>query len=95
LEVLSTSKADEVPGLVFLDLNMPLISGFAVLDRIREISTDVFGQMKVVILTSSNSKADHDRAMSFNNVIRFISKPLTEEGLDELGAAMDNGRPIG
>jgi two-component system, NarL family, nitrate/nitrite response regulator NarL len=95
LEVLSTSKADEVPGLVFLDLNMPLISGFEFLDRIREISTDVFGQMKVVILTSSNSRADHERAMSFNNVIRFISKPLTEQGLDELGAAMDNGRPIG
>jgi two-component system, NarL family, nitrate/nitrite response regulator NarL len=94
LEVLSSSKADEVPGLVFLDLNMPLINGFEFLDRIREISTDVIGNMKVVILTSSNSRADHERAKSFNNVIRFISKPLTVQGLDDLRAAIDSGQPI-
>lgn len=95
LEVLSASKGGEVPGLVFLDLNMPLISGFEFLDRIREVSTDVFGQMKVVILTSSNSKADHDRAKSFKNVIRFISKPLTVQGLDDLRTALDSGEPLG
>jgi two-component SAPR family response regulator len=89
LEVLSTSKEADVPGLVFLDLNMPLLNGFEFLDRVREISTDVFGQMKVVILTSSNSRADHERAMSFNNVIQFISKPLTIQGLDDLKTAME------
>jgi CheY-like chemotaxis protein len=92
LEVLSTTKGSEVPGLVFLDLNMPLISGFEFLDRVREISTDVFGQMKVVILSSSNSRADHERAMSFDNVIRFISKPLTIQGLDDLKLLMDSGQ---
>lgn len=94
LEVLSTSKEADVPGLVFLDLNMPLLNGFEFLDRVREISTDVFGLMKVVILTSSNSRADHERAMSFNNVIRFISKPLTVQGLDDLRAEMDSSYPI-
>ncbi|MBL7871386.1 MAG: response regulator [Cyclobacteriaceae bacterium] len=91
LEILRASKAGDVPELIFLDLNMPLLNGFEFLDRVREISTDVFGQMKVVILTSSNSSADHERAMSFNNVIRFISKPLTVQGLDDLKLVIEQG----
>lgn len=91
LEVLSASKDGDVPGLVFLDLNMPLLNGFEFLDRVRNISNDVFSRMKVVILTSSNSSADYERAMSFNNVIRFISKPLTIQGLDDLKVIMDKG----
>ncbi len=89
LEVLNASKDGDVPGLVFLDLNMPLLNGFEFLDRVRDISNDVFGRMKVVILTSSNSSADQERARSFDNVIRFISKPLTMQGLDDLKVIMD------
>ena len=84
LEALSASKDGDVPGLIFLDLNMPLLNGFEFLDQVRNISNNVFDRMKVVILTSSSSSADYERAMSFKNVIRFISKPLTMQGLDDL-----------
>lgn len=83
LEVL-TSSPTQIPGILFLDLNMPMINGFEFLERVRETSHEIFNQLRVVVLTSSNSQLDRDRAFSFSNVIRFIPKPLTSQGLDEL-----------
>jgi two-component system, NarL family, nitrate/nitrite response regulator NarL len=84
LEVLASTPQNDIPGIVFLDLNMPGINGFEFLERAKVISSGIFESMKVVILTSSNSLADRERAQSFDNVIGFIPKPLTVQGLDDL-----------
>lgn len=83
LEALTSDPA-HIPGILFLDLNMPMLSGFEFLERVRESSEDLFNRLRVVVLTSSNSQLDRERAFSFSNVIRFIPKPLTAQGLDEL-----------
>jgi two-component system nitrate/nitrite response regulator NarL len=83
LEVL-TSNPGHIPGILFLDLNMPMLNGFEFLERVRESSQELFNRLRVVVLTSSNSQMDRDRAFSFSNVIEFMPKPLTAQGLDEL-----------
>ena len=79
---LSAPGLQEIPDLIFLDLNMPEIDGFAFLEQysrlVRESAT------RIIILTSSSSALDRDRAASFENVIGFLSKPLTEGNLAEI-----------
>jgi CheY-like chemotaxis protein len=60
------------PDVVFLDLNMPRLSGFEVLEIIRD--TPRCGDIRVVVFTSSQSPADAERAAQLN-AHRFLRKP--------------------
>lgn len=78
------SDPHQPPGVIFLDLNMPVINGFEFLEALQLDSSNGLHQLKVVILTSSSNQADYERAHAYKNVIGFISKPLTSQRLDEL-----------
>jgi len=62
------------PDVVLLDITMPVMSGWDVLD--------FFGELffHVVILTSSYNPKEVEKAMLYSGV-DFMTKPLTEEGL--------------
>jgi len=82
LTYLSDPNLKEHPDLIFLDLNMPEIDGFSFLEQYNQLVKD--SPTRVIILTSSSSALDRDRAATFGNVIGFLSKPLTEGNLSEI-----------
>jgi len=76
-QALESLKKENCPKLVFLDINMPVMDGFAFLTRaVKEI---LCKQMNVVILTSSNRKSDKNKASQFSNVVDYIEKPLNQD----------------
>lgn len=67
--------------LIFLDLNMPLVDGWQVLDNLKsENSENIF----VVIITSSIDPKDRKRAQSYPMVINFMVKPIVLQNLIDL-----------
>jgi CheY-like chemotaxis protein len=88
LEALQSTPPDEVPSLIFLDLNMPLINGFEFLEKVNALPGGISEKIKVVILSSSNSPADRLKSKEFPNVISFFSKPINMDELQSLTKAL-------
>lgn len=62
LSYLNEANLGQLPTLVFLDLNMPGIDGFEVLESIK--SSDRLRHIPVIILTTSNSHRDIERCFN-------------------------------
>nr|MBI1230493.1 response regulator [Cytophagales bacterium] len=67
------------PGVIFLDLNMPGMSGWEFLDKYNELSVEIKNRSVVSILTTSANPDDRERAANIPNVKEFVNKPLTPE----------------
>lgn len=61
------------PALILLDLNLPVVSGFDVLER------NPLKEVPVVIFTASVRRADQDRARSLG-AKEFVTKPTDIAG---------------
>lgn len=62
--------------VLLLDINMPVMNGWELLE---EVSQEGFVcNIKVVLVISSISFRDIEKAKTFSNVIAFASKPLSE-----------------
>lgn len=62
------------PGVVFMDIVMPVLDGLAALEAIKNISVDA-----KVIMTSSSGTKDKLRKALEAGAIDFIQKPWTED----------------
>ena len=67
------------PGIIFLDLNMPGMSGWEFLEEYNDLSKDIHDRAVVTILTTSINPDDRNRAASIPVVKEFMHKPLTPE----------------
>ena len=75
----------DLPELLFLDLNMPVMGGWEFLDIITERSyNEIFPQLKVIVLSSTIDPKDIEKSKSYPMVLDFLSKPITREMLEEL-----------
>ncbi len=69
---------------IFLDINMPVLDGWGVLDLFDNFSSTVKQHFKIIVLSSSIAINDRQRARDNPCVVDFIVKPLTVHYLQNL-----------
>ena len=81
-------KSATVPDLVFLDLKLPILTGFEVLEWLT--TRNFQPRLRVVVLSGSNHHADVVRARELG-ALDYLVKPASPEKLVELLSAFAPG----
>lgn len=69
----------DVPTVLFLDINMPIMSGWEFLEHYNYFSQQIKDNIKVYVLSSSVDDRDVEKAKNNPNIITYLSKPITKE----------------
>jgi len=81
-------STDNIPELIFLDINMPILDGFQFLEEFENLNgpnADVIKEKtRVVMVSSSINPKDMDRAEKNKYVKKYVNKPLSIKTLDGL-----------
>ncbi len=79
IDIIKNNVDDSIIGM-FLDLNMPEVDGFTVLDYFKE--NNLFKRIPVCIITGDVQKERIDRAFNYN-ILDVLAKPFTFERVRE------------
>lgn len=82
LDFFDKMESDGLPILLFLDVNMPIMDGWGLLDIIHQ--DDFNKPIEVVMVTSSVDQEDKDKAAEYSKIINFMEKPFNKNNLKEL-----------
>lgn len=83
IAALEALKTQEAPDIIFLDINMPLMSGWDFMDAYEAAEIESKCEC-VVILTTSLSKYDLEKNEKYNRIKAFKEKPLSVEKLKSI-----------
>ena len=71
----------QLPDVILLDLNMPVMDGWDFLERYLMLEPRIGKKIHIYIVTSSVDPVDVERANRINAVTDYFVKPLTRDKL--------------
>lgn len=73
------------PGLVLLDIMMPMMSGYDVCQAVREDAD--FDDVKIILLTAKGQEADRERGIDVG-ATQYMTKPFDPDELLDIAKEM-------
>jgi CheY-like chemotaxis protein len=78
------NSPEQLPQIIFLDIMMPHMDGFGFLDEFGKLNDGIKKKCKIIMLSTSESFKDLNRANQSRYVYKFLNKPLNKLVLDAI-----------
>ena len=82
LDYLDVQDHTEDDYLLLLDINMPVMNGWQLLDTIK--ASKFADRVSAVIATSSVDYEDHEKAKEYPQIVAYFEKPLDERSFNKI-----------
>ncbi|PKV48506.1 CheY-like chemotaxis protein [Aquimarina sp. MAR_2010_214] len=76
LQSLQKEENQDVPQVIFLDLNMPIMDGWEFLCEFSKIKNQIGKKIDLYVVSSSIDSRDIERAKSIDIVSDYLTKPI-------------------
>jgi CheY-like chemotaxis protein len=76
------NNPSQIPNLVFLDINMPLMTGFEFLDEFLKLPQELLSGVKFYMISSSEDPEDVEKTKKYKQIIKYLNKPLDKNELN-------------
>jgi CheY-like chemotaxis protein len=74
----------ELPDIIFLDINMPVMDGWAFMENYVKIKPQLGKKITIYMVSSSINDADIERAKTIADITDYVIKPISPAELIEL-----------
>lgn len=83
-------EQDQLPDVIFLDINMPVMNGWQFLEEYHKINGTFKKSITIYVVSSSVDDCDIQRSKEFTGVTDYIVKPINrikyQQLIERLGA---------
>jgi CheY-like chemotaxis protein len=80
----NASNPDELPDIILLDLNMPVMDGWDFMDAFVKMRPHIGKKITIFVATSSVNPEDQRRAIEVSAVTDYVIKPISDACLFRL-----------
>ncbi|MGK0308277.1 MAG: CheY-like chemotaxis protein [Urechidicola sp.] len=70
---------ENIPDIIFLDANMPIMDGWQFIEEYVRIETEIKKKVVIVMWSSSVNPIDIERASKISEISKYIIKPMKLE----------------
>ena len=78
------SNIEELPDVIILDINMPIMDGWGFLDEFIKIKHTMAKNITIYMVSSSIQQSDIDKAKGYSEVSDYIVKPVKLDDLKRI-----------
>lgn len=81
LEYIEESSIDDLPEIILLDINMPIVDGWDFINLFQKLDKSKQNKMQIYMLSSSINPDDVRRAEESSYINDYITKPIRDKDL--------------
>ncbi len=80
-------SSEQLPDIILLDLNMPVMDGWEFLDEFTKINPKINKKIEIYMVSSSINPADIEKAKQYEELTDYLIKPISIDELSKVFSA--------